>query len=193
MQEQIVSKAVSVLKSDGVIIHPTDTCYGLACSIFSEKGLEHLYDLKHMPREKPISILVSSIEQAKEYGEWNDLAETLANAYWPGPLTIVLKRTEKLPVFINPSIDSVGIRFPDHEVTHALIEQLGHPITTTSANISGEPEPYLIESLKITPDFLIDGSALRYQKASTVVDISKGEIHILRRGPIDLEEGSSTT
>lgn len=188
MQEKIVSEAVSVLKNDGVIIHPTDTCYGLACSIFSSKALEKLYDLKHMLRQKPISILVSSIEMAKEYGEWSDLAAEIASRYWPGPLTIVLPRRATVPVFLNLSTKTVGIRFPDHELSQKLVFRLGHPITTTSANISGEGEPYLVESLKITPDFLIDEGPLRYQKASTVVDISSGKIEILRRGPIELPE-----
>ena len=182
----VVKKAVSALENDGVIIHPTDTCYGFAASIFSEKGVARLYDIKQMPETKPIAILVGSLEQAREFGIFNEVAEKLVKKHWPGALTMIVKRSEKLPQHINPGNETIGIRFLHHELTEAIIRELGHPIVTTSANKSGEPEAYSFAMLKVSADFVIDGGALPHVKASTVVDCSQGTAIVIRKGPVDI-------
>jgi L-threonylcarbamoyladenylate synthase len=189
MQDYVSSeemeRAVEVLENGGVIIHPTDTCYGLACSMFSKKGIEKLYALKGMPLTKPISILVSSEEMARNYGEFNRLADMLAEKYWPGPLTAIVRKSSKVPIFFNASTPTIGIRFPEHETTIDLIEQLGHPILTTSANEVGGKEPYISDEIDLEADFLLDGGRLPFSKTSTIIDVSDGTVHLLREGAVE--------
>ena len=191
-KNESLAGAVQALENGGVIIHPTDTCYGLACSIFSQSALEKLYRLKKMPVTKPVSILVSSLAQAKKFGEWNETAKKLAAKFWPGPLTLILRLTEKVPVFLNPGTATIGIRFPAHALTMEIIRALGHPMTTTSANISGGKEAYEVseidENLRgknlVGVDFLMDGGQIPRTLPSTIVDVSENYAKLVRTGPV---------
>lgn len=188
MQNLNLQKAVTVLQKNGVIVHPTDTCYGLACSIFSQPALKKLYRIKKMPFSKPVIILVSSLAEAKEYGEFNKLADGLVKRYWPGPLTIVMRRKKLLPRFLNPKTETIGIRFPNHDFSQKLIKKLGHPIVTTSANITGEEEPYSVLKIsqKLKADLVVKGGLLPQNPPSTIADVSKGRLKILRQGGLKL-------
>lgn len=187
-----LNKVIQLLKNGGVVAHATDTCYGFACDVLNKKAVEHLYELKKMPLSKPVSILVSDIEMAKKYGEFNEKALELAEKFWPGALTIIVKRKSQLPNFINPNSETVGFRLPSDRLSIELVRGLGHPITTTSANVSGEPSTYSIAEInvrfaneKLRPDFIIDSGELdRKNPPSTVVDASKGELSVLRQGNI---------
>ena len=191
--------AVEVLKKGGIVAHATDTCYGLAASINSKRGIRRLYEMKQMEESKPVSILVSDIAQAKKYGEWNDLAERLAGKYWPGQLTIVLKKTKAVPPFLNEGTDTIGIRVPNHKESLEIIRKLGCPITTTSANISGEATPYTVTEVvaqfigeELQPDFILHGGDLDETKLpSAVVDCSEGKIFVIRNGGINLTSATA--
>lgn len=183
---QNVQEAVKILKSGGVIIHPTETCYGLAADIFNKNAIKKVYEIKKMPFSKPVSILVSSTEEAKKYGEWNELAEKYAQKYWPGPLTLILKRKDTVPKFLNSGTNTIGIRFPSHEFSVEMVKNLGAPIITTSANISGEPPPYTPKQIQQNfADLFIDcGELDKSILPSTILDISEGKLRVLRDGPI---------
>ncbi|MEK9132409.1 MAG: L-threonylcarbamoyladenylate synthase [Patescibacteria group bacterium] len=182
---------IEVLRRGGVIAHATETCYGFACDAFNKDALKRLYELKQMDSDKPVSILVDSLKTAKEYGIFNKKAIKLAQKYWPGPLTIVVKRKRALPAFLNPGIKTIGIRVPGHKLSLQIAKLFKQPITTTSANISGLPSPYSVSAIKkqfknqkLKPDFIIDSGSLRKNPPSTIIYCSSGKIKVLRQGSI---------
>lgn len=188
-------KAILLLKQGGVIAHATETCYGFACDIYDREALKSLYKLKKMDIKKPVSIMVASMKQAKKYGFFSKKSEQLAKKYWPGPLTIIVKRKKFLPKFLNPSIKTIGIRVPGHELTLKILRRFGGPLATTSANISGSPSPYSVSAIKkqfagekIKPDFILDSGRLPKNPPSTIIDMSARRIKILRKGKIKIFE-----
>lgn len=190
-----LDKAVKILNEGGVVMHATETCYGLAVDVFDEGALGRLYSLKRMDKGKPVSIMVRDTAEAGKYVHFNDLALELAEKFWPGPLTIVLPRKGILPDFFNPGIGTVGIRCPDSEVSQALIRGFEGPLTTTSANVSGLPEVYSVdEYLKQTgdkrgdkPDFIVDSGEILRKQPSTVVKVTGENLEVIRAGSIDIE------
>ncbi len=195
--EHLIVESLQVLEKGGVLLHPTETCYGLAADIFYPEAVEKIYMLKEMPREKPVSIMVSSLEQAEEYGEFSERAKKLARAFWPGPLTIIVKRREALPSYINPGLMSVGLRCPDHRFTLELLRRFEEPLVTTSANRTGEPQAYDVETFLedrievMHPDFIVDMGRIPETAPSTIVDVSgeSGEpFLIVRHGPVSVDE-----
>lgn len=189
--EKDFEKAVSILRADGVVAHATDTCYGFACDVFNHRALARLYKLKRMPQTKPISILVANLNMAKKYGVFNKTAKILAQKYWPGALTIIVKRKKSLPKFFNPATKTIGIRVPNHKLSLELAQNLGGPITTTSANISGQLSPYSVSAIKKQfrgkaqqPDFIINSSRLNKNPPSTIVDASSHTLKVIRQGEI---------
>lgn len=191
--KQDFDKAVSILKQGGVIAHATDTCYGFACDVFNRRALASLYKLKKMAADKPVSILVSDLKMAKKYGFFGKNASNLAKKYWPGALTIIVKRKKSLPKFFNPKSKTVGIRVPDDKLSRELAKKLARPITTTSANISGESSPYSVSAIKKQfrgkaqqPDFIIDSGKLNKNPPSTIVDASGLSLKVIRQGSIHI-------
>lgn len=183
MDEFFIQHAAQVLRQGGVVAHPTDTCYGLAADIFNEKALRHLYEMKGMAPEKPVSILVRSLEEAKRFGKFSPLALELAKRFWPGPLTLVVPRTSELPAFLNPGVNEVGIRFIDEPFSVAMLAEFGGPVTTTSANAHGKPSPYEVSEISVKPDAILDGGELnRAQKPSTLIWVVEEKAEILREG-----------
>lgn len=197
--QQAITEAVRVLKRGGVVMHPTETCYGLAVDIFNEKALDKLYALKKMDGGKPVSVMVRSLEDAEKYADFGTSCSTatgsmanpreLADRYWPGPLTLVLPRKEALPVFLNRGVESVGLRCPDCELCRDLVDGFGGPLTTTSANLTQWPEVYDVECYlgqlvgePLRPDLVIDAGQLVKNKPSTIIRFEKGEMSLIREG-----------
>jgi L-threonylcarbamoyladenylate synthase len=187
-ESAVIEKAVSILREGGIVAHPTDTCYGVAVDIMNPLALESLYSRKGMEFEKPVSILVKSLEEAQKYGVFSAMALRLAQEFWPGPLTLVVPRTEALPEFFNVGADSVGIRVISDPVTMALLEEFGGPITTTSANAHGELSPYNIGAISMEADLVLDvGELVHREKPSTVLKIEGDQAITLRQGHLFLE------
>ena len=191
-KDSIVDEAVLILKNGGIVMHPTDTCYGLAVDVFNEEALHKLYSLKRMDEYKPVSIIVSSIEDAKKWGEVDEKAEDLMKRFWPGSYTFLVKRKNTLPMFFNKGIEKVGLRNPASPNVMEIVNKFGRPVTTTSANISGRPETYDVseflgqikgENNSIKPDLIIDIGLIGENEPSTVYDI---ENDVCLRGSIDL-------
>lgn len=182
----LIARVLAVLRAGGVVMHPTETCYGLAVDIRNEKALEKLYKVKRMPRDKPVSILVDGIGMASEYGLFNEIAEKLTFDYWPGPLSILVTRKRKLPSFLNEDEDFVSIRCSSLEFCEDMVAALGHPVTTTSANISGEPqlyEPIALEGV----DLLVDAGKIDMVSPSTIVKVVDDRLEVLRQGSVLME------
>jgi len=188
-----LNSALAVLRKGGVIAHATDTCYGFACDIFNDNAIEKVYDLKHMACDKPVSIIVSSFEEACKFGVFNIESEKLARMYWPGALTIIVPRTAALPLYFNPVTSSVGIRVPNHELSLELVSSFGGPLTTTSANITTKPSPYSGEEVLgqfanelIKPDLVLNSGVLQNNPPSTIVDYTGEKFKIIRQGDLRL-------
>ncbi len=130
-----IKKAADLLKSGDVVAIPTETVYGLAGSIESEKGLHKIFSTKERPFFDPLIVHVNSIDMAKSLtSSWDAACEALAQAFWPGPLTLALKKNEKVSDLITAGLDSVGLRFPSHPVAQEVIKAVGSPLAAPSAN-----------------------------------------------------------
>jgi L-threonylcarbamoyladenylate synthase len=172
-----------------VLLHPTETCYGLACRVHDEAAVKKLYEMKQMEREKPVSLLVKDLEMAQRYGVFSQEALELARKYWPGPLTLVLPRTALLPEWINPGVATVGMRVSSHPSVQGILADLNEPITTTSANVHGQKEAYSVEealSQGLKPDAVIDEGVLPLNPPSTLVAVEPDGLRILRQGALKI-------
>ncbi len=183
-----IEKAVDFLKQGGVLIHPTDTCYGVAADITNQKALEKVYLLKKMSSKKPMSILVADFKMLKKYGELSHQAEEIAQKYLPGALTLILPKTKDVPSFYAEDTNLLGLRIPDNTLSLDLSKKLGHPITTTSANITGEIQAYTpqeVEKYFKNEDVLfLNGGILPNKKPSTILKITDENYEIVRQGDL---------
>ncbi len=191
MDEKEIIEAVKILREGGVVAHATETCYGFACDPFNEKALARLYALKKMSLEKPVSLLVPDIATARKLGAFSPRALELAQKYWPGPLTIIVKRTSALPKFLNPTTDTIGMRVPGHELSLEILKAFGGPLVTTSANITTQPSPYSGEEIevqfaneKLKPDYIFGSGKIPHTPPSTIIDCTGPHFVIVRKGSV---------
>lgn len=190
---KVIEEAVKVLQTCGVVMHPTETCYGLAVDVRSQIALKKLYKLKGRNAAKPMSILVADLEMARKYGKFSDKALQLAKKYWPGPLSILVPRTKNLSEFFNPLEKFVSIRWSGMEFCSKLVEEFGSPITTTSANFAGgeplyEPDVGVFEKLANLIDLVVDGGKILLNKPSTIVKVCEEEVEIVRQGELRISD-----
>lgn len=190
-----IKEAVSVLQAGGVVAHATETCYGFACDMQNLSALEKLFAIKHRPKNMPVSALFESIVQAQEYVDLDDQALKLANDHLPGPLTIIvpIKTTGSIFPCPDASVQTVGIRISPLSVAMELVTTYTKPISTTSANIHGLPNPYSVEEIqnqfkeeKDQPDIILDSGTLENNDSSTVIRVTDNNIEVLRQGSIEV-------
>jgi L-threonylcarbamoyladenylate synthase len=136
-QEVIVAEAVEALKKGGLIVYPTETLYGLGVDATSDMALTKLWAFKGERGDKPVLCAVSSVKMAEEYADFNDLGKKIARKYWPGAVAIVAVSKTKVAKKAQGETKNLGLRMPDNKMVLWIIENLGKPITSTSANISG--------------------------------------------------------
>jgi len=158
--------------------------------VFNEKALDKLYRVKGMERNKPLSILVDSLEMAQKYGEFSAKALELAKKYWPGPLAIVVPR-KNLPDFFNIEDEFVSFRCSSDEFSSQMVHRFGKPVTTTSANRGGMPQLYEVDlgafgEFADELDLVVDGGKIKENKPSTIVKIVKENVEVLRQGDLKL-------
>ncbi len=177
-----------LLKSGKLALYPTETCYGIGCIISSKKGLERVYEIKNRPKNEPVLVIAADLGMAGEFAVFSPQAKRLAEAFWPGPLTLLLERAEKVPDWFPGK--KIAIRVPGNKTARKLCEIAGGPLVSTSANKPGKPQLYDFSKAekefgkKI--DLLIDGGVLKKNAPSTLFD-SK-EKRVLREGEIKLEQ-----
>lgn len=189
-------KVVATLKRGGLIIYPTDTCYGLGADATNGVAIDKLMAFKGEREGKPVAVAVSDLAMAEEYVFFDEKARALVKKYLPGPLTLACPGKHKTDPRLESSEGTLGVRIPNQPLILAIITALGKPITTTSANISGGASPYSYFSWeKETPqerralvDLFLDAGELPFSPPSTVVDVSSGEIKIIRQGAIKIKE-----
>ncbi len=181
-----IDEVVEVLRAGGAVVLPTDTVYGLAVRADRPGAVDALAAIKDRAAEQPVAVLVATARQAEQVGELPDWARPLAERWWPGPLTLVLRRREGLAWDLGEPAATVGVRVPDHELVRALAAAVG-PLATTSANRHGRPTPpgakEAAAALAVPPDLVIDGGDCT-GAASTVVDATGDGLVVLREGPI---------
>ena len=188
-----LAMALSFLRGGHVIAVPTDTVYGVAADGLNPDAVERLFAVKERPPERAIPLLLAEIEDV-----WHVIrsfppgAHRLAQALWPGPLTLVLPAREGLPKVLLGGKDTVGVRIPDHAWLRALIRQLSRPLAATSANISGRPPARtpeeVVTQLAGRIPLVVDGGPAPEGVPSTVVDCTGPEPVILRPGPLSEEK-----
>ena len=171
MENRQLLKAVKILKSGGVVAFPTETVYGLGALLTNKRAIRKIYRLKHRPSHKPLQVLVASLKQAKLLGRFDKKVEDFAKRRWPGPLTLIVRKTKLVPQLITGGSDKVGLRIPNHRTTLNLIRKCG-PIVATSANVTGElPALSAKEVEEKLPglDYILPGR-VKTGKASKVID-----------------------
>ncbi len=183
-----IKDIVKVLRSDGVILYPTDTVWGIGCSIFSTVATEKIYQIKNRDRSKPLLILVDSIDMLKKYiADIHPRIETLL-VYHKQPLTIIYPANERLPKHLLCGNHTIGIRVVQDEFCKSLINLLGHPITSTSANIASQPTPQFFcqidQSIADQSDYVVQYRRHDQELADPSVIArfdQKGNLIVLRR------------
>lgn len=185
-QQRLIDQAAVILENDGVIIYPTDTVYGLGCSIFSKKGIEKICLIKNIDPKKPLSFICSNERQIQEYTQGiSNPVFKIIRRYLPGPYTFIFKASKVVPKVMMTKRKTVGIRWPDHPIALQLVETLGHPILSTSLRVSENElydDPYdLYDRYGKMVDVVIDGGEI-YAENSTIIDFSLSSPEILRYG-----------
>lgn len=185
-QEIVIKTARSILKRGGTVIYPTDTLYGLGANAFDEKAVKKVFKIKQRSLHKPISICVSKIEDIKEIAYMDEKIENQIRKLFPGPFTVILKKKENIPLILTADSEKIGIRIPDNKICREISREF--PITTTSANISGEKIPdspdEIIEQLDERVDLIIDAGVYKDKIHSTVIDMTVFPPKILRYGAV---------
>lgn len=189
--EAAVARAAEILRYGGVILYPTDTLYGLGADAFSDAAVAKVKQIKGRDEKKPIHAILENVDAVSAYAFLSADAELLAKEFWPGPLTLILKKKSEHTTGIAKGMNTFGVRVPEHSFCRALAREFGAPYTGTSANKSGERPlrtvDSILEQLGTTAeniDLVIDAGELPERKPSTVVDVSGKQQIILREGAI---------
>jgi len=185
--------AARFIREGKLVAFPTETVYGLGADALNENAVKRIFKAKGRPPDNPLIIHIAEFEQVYELAsEVPEKAKILAEKFWPGPLTIVLPKGDKVPHATTGGLETVAIRMPAHEIALALIKTSKRPIAAPSANISGKPSPTLAEH--VADDFygriecIIDGGETKIGVESTVIDLTTEPPMLLRPGGLPLEE-----
>jgi tRNA threonylcarbamoyl adenosine modification protein (Sua5/YciO/YrdC/YwlC family) len=194
-EPELVDAVVASLMAGNVAALPTDTFYGLAVDPVNLRAVERIYEIKTRARHKPLSLLISDTSQAYELSRELDTAfDRLAERFWPGPLTIVVKAGTRLPLRVTAHTGNVALRVPEAAIPRAVVEKLGVPITATSANLAGRQECThalgVLDQLGAQIPLIVDGGPTARALPTTIVDLSGGgnSWMILREGAIPTHE-----
>jgi L-threonylcarbamoyladenylate synthase len=185
------AQAIRVLRAGGIVAIPTDTVYGIGVALDTERGIDRLFEAKRRPPDRAIMLLLASADQARGLATWPPAAAVLADAFWPGGLTLVLEQLPGagLPQELTGGAGTIGLRMPDHPCPRALAAALG-PLPVTSANVSGLPPartaPEIAAQFGEAVDCIVDGGPAHGGTASTVLDCSVEPARVLRVGAIDV-------
>lgn len=188
-----LDKAAEVLKSGGLVAFPTETVYGLGANALDEAAVKSIYKAKGRPSDNPLIVHISDTNALEDLvSSIPAVAPRLMTAFWPGPLTLVFPKSDKIPAIITAGLDTVAVRMPSNPIALALIRKAGIPVAAPSANSSGRPSPtqakHVIEDLSGKVDIIIDGGNSTVGLESTVLDITPAQPVILRPGGVTQEQ-----
>jgi tRNA threonylcarbamoyl adenosine modification protein (Sua5/YciO/YrdC/YwlC family) len=188
-QPRLIARVVELLENGGIIAYPTDTTYGIGCSIFNKRGIERIYILKQREKKKPFSFICADLSDVARFSKVSNYAFKIMKRYLPGPYTFVLTASNIVPNLLVTKQKTVGIRIPDNKICLAIVQRLGHPIITTSANISGEEpigDPIQVEQeLGKKLDLVVHGGNLSAHVSSVISLINDVPV-VLRKGAGDV-------
>jgi L-threonylcarbamoyladenylate synthase len=188
-----VRRAAEILRAGGLVAFPTETVYGLGADASSAAAMARLYLVKGRPADHPVIVHFDSLERALAFvREVPDEARMLAKTFWPGPLTLILKRSDQAKDFVTGGQPSVGIRVPSHPIAQELLKAFGGGVAAPSANRFGHVSPttaqHVRDDLGADVDLVLEGGASEVGIESTIVDVSGGGVVVLRPGRISLED-----
>ncbi len=188
-----IPTAAEILRNGGLVAIPTETVYGLAANALDGEAVRKIFEAKGRPNDNPLIVHISSLEEIDPLVESVDpRLYKLAEKYWPGPLTIILKKSSLIPNEVSPNLDTVALRMPSHECARAIIRESGVPLAAPSANASGKPSPtkaaHVIEDLDGKIDAVVDGGESDVGVESTVVTLVTDPPTLLRPGGITPEQ-----
>ena len=186
-------EAAEIIKRGGIVAFPTETVYGLGASIFDELAVAKIFEAKRRPADNPLIAHIAEIGQIAELAvEVTQSAQKFVEAFFPGPLTIVLSKTVKVPLIATAGLDTVGVRMPRFELAHRFLAACETPVVAPSANLSGRPSPTtweaVAEDLDGRVDCILQSDPAEIGLESTVVDCSYGLPKLLRTGSVSLEQ-----
>jgi len=188
-QSRLISKIADILEKGGVIAYPTDTTYGIGCSIMNKRGIERIYSIKQREKNKPFSFICSDLSDIARYAKVSNFQYKVMKRFLPGAYTFVLNATNIVPGLLVTKQKTVGIRIPDNRICLAIVQALGHPIITTSANRSGEEpigDPSAVDhEMGKLLDLVVDGGILS-AAVSSVVSLIDDTPLVLRKGGGDV-------
>ena len=188
--EDAIEEAKSLILKGEVVGFPTETVYGLGADATNESAIRKIFAAKGRPGDNPLIVHISDLSEIGNVisGEMPENAKKLADACWPGPLTMIFPKGDKIPLCVTAGLDSVAVRFPNHSAAQALIRSCGVPIAAPSANLSGKPSPttamHVFRDMDGRIPLIIDGGSCEVGLESTVVDIRQSPVRVLRPGGI---------
>jgi L-threonylcarbamoyladenylate synthase len=192
-EKEVIAEAAAVTRSGGLVAFPTETVYGLGADALNEAAVRRIFEVKGRPPDNPIIVHVADRDSVYLLAsEVPRAAEELISRFWPGPLTLVLKRTELVPAVTCGGLETVAVRMPAHPVALELIREAGVPIAAPSANVSGSPSPasaeHVLRDLGGKIEMVLDGGPAEIGVESTVIDMTVDPPELLRPGGLPLEE-----
>lgn len=188
-----VEQAAAILTRGGLLGIPTETVYGLGANGLDPEAVAHIFEAKGRPQDNPLILHVPSAQWLERYCQHiPDAAYTLAERFWPGPLTMILERRPVVPDVVTAGLDTVGMRCPAHPVCRAIITAAGVPVAAPSGNTSGRPSPTnmadMLEDMEGKIDGIVDGGPCSVGVESTIIDLTEQPPRLLRPGGVTLEE-----
>lgn len=192
IREEVIRRAGEILKKGGLVAFPTETVYGLGGNALDAEASEKIYAAKGRPSDNPLIVHIADWEAIHRIAvDIPPEAERLAEAFWPGPLTMILKKSETVPLTTTGGLNTVAVRLPGNEIARQLIRAAGGYVAAPSANTSGRPSPtraeHVAEDMNGRVDMIIDGGSVDIGLESTIVDLTEGTPTILRPGYINQE------
>lgn len=197
LDEEEINKKIEFLANkilEGkIVILPTSTIYGICANAFNEKKVKKIYEIKKRDYSKPLIVLVNSIEMVNSLTcGLNELESKIAKKFWPGPLTLVLKKNKKISDIVTAKKDTLGIRIDSNNIINKIIEKTGVPLVAPSANISGKKNIDCIENIesemKDKVDYIVNIGKLDNLEESTLIKVENNKINVLREGKIKEKE-----
>lgn len=190
-----INKAAEILKNGGLVGVPTETVYGLAANALDGKAVAKIFEAKGRPMDNPLIVHIADFSDIERYNLVSEIpkqAYELADAFWPGPLTIIMKKSSIIPHEVSAGLSTVAIRFPSHPVAQRVIRTAGVPLAAPSANLSGSPSPttalHVMNDLNGKIDAVLDGGVCDVGLESTVITLAANVPRVLRPGGITVEQ-----
>lgn len=191
INEDEMKECVDIIKNGGIVIFPTDTVYGIGCNVFNENAIKKIFEIKNRKYNKPINVLCSNIKDIHNLAlELKEKEKEIIDKYMPGACTLIVNKKKEISNLLTAGLNTVGLRIPDNNIAIELISKCGIPIATTSANISGKMDNVeignIFEEFRDKVDIIIDGGKSKIGVPSTIVEVERDKIKVLRQGNLKI-------